>query len=110
MEFDAIKALSLFCFIIFGAFALFYAFAPYEWVCEYHSVAGGNQCNVSHVVVFFLALLFFILALISWKDFNVTTIFSGKGMDVAPHNIVVDVVCIAVLLAIVVGLIIYTYK
>jgi len=111
MDFDAIKALSLFCFIIFGAFALFYAFAPYEWICEYHSAVGGKQvCNISHIVVFFLALLFFVLALVSWKDFNFSNIFMGKGIDMVPHSLVVDVVCFGVLLALVIGLIVYTYK
>jgi len=80
MNFDIKGSIFLFLFIIFLAFSLFYGFVPYEWVCEYHYQLGiSKSCNIPHILVFFISLTFYILALFAYKNFNVVDIFTGKG-------------------------------
>ena len=43
MSFDIKGGIFLFLFIIFLAYALFYGFVPYEWICEYHSQVGISK-------------------------------------------------------------------
>lgn len=74
--------IALFFSIIFLSFSLFYGFVPVEWICEFHGYIGVDKtCQIRHWVIFAVAVAFFILAIITFRDFNFRTILIGKGTD-----------------------------
>jgi hypothetical protein len=73
------SGVTLFFAILFGAVAMFFGFAPYAWVCEYVKMTTSNSCNISHGLVFAVAVGFFALSIMSYRQFAVKDIFLGKG-------------------------------
>ena len=74
------QGITIFLGIVFGAIAIFYAFVPYSWICEYQNVLGlGTTCQVNHLSVFFIAVGFFMLSILAIKGFDFKNIFTGSG-------------------------------
>jgi hypothetical protein len=76
-----VKSISLFCAILFGGLGLFYGFASYEWICEYHRMTKltGNTCDIHHGLIVFVAVFFFVLSIISYREFNLKQVFLQQG-------------------------------
>jgi cytochrome b subunit of formate dehydrogenase len=77
--FDWKLALSIFVVILTGGAALFFGFAPYDWLCEY--VKGTRfSCNrIPHGWFFGLATAAFMLSAIAYRQFDVRQVFLGRG-------------------------------
>ena len=84
MQFDIRGGVSLFFFVIFFAYSLFYGFAPYDWICEYHTRIGINTatgCNLPHWGIVLFSLACYLLAIMAYKGFDVKTIFLKYGVN-----------------------------
>ena len=77
-----IQIVTLFFSIMFLSFSLFYGFVPVEWICEFHGYIGVDKsCNIRHWVILCISVGFFILANLTFRNFNFRTILIGKGTD-----------------------------
>lgn len=77
MDYNFKTILFQFLFVIFLAFALFYGFVPYEWVCKYHTEIGviKGKCNIAHWMILLLSIGFFIMSIMAFKNFDMNEIF-----------------------------------
>ena len=83
MPFIDIKRIAVIFFsIIFLSFAFFYGFIPTEWICNYHDYIGlKNSCNIKPWVVILVSVGFFLLANITFREFNFDAIINGNNKN-----------------------------
>lgn len=71
-----INALFLFFMIFFLVGALFFAYAPYEWVCELFQMSEG-QCILPKWSIILISLGFFFISYLCRYNFDFEEMFYG---------------------------------
>lgn len=74
----------LFASMVLLGVAMFYAFSPYGWICEFHSTLGmasRASCQMPHWVPILLSMGFLFLSIMSYRDWNVKGVMLGRGAE-----------------------------
>ena len=74
-----VNSISLFFTVLLLATAAFCGFAPYDWVCAFYSSKSGTTCTLRHSVIFAVSVALFMLSIITYHQFQFTTMFVDRG-------------------------------